>query len=121
MKYELLTGNHGRSEDGANKVYKAGDHIELSPEEAASMGDRVRLISVIQPAADPVVDEDSDDQESPPVPSALIGNVRTVGANVRSFTNVLELMDLHAAESASQNRKGVLSVIESRVEELKEG
>lgn len=41
MKYKLLTGYHGRFEDGKRVRYAPGDVLDLTREERAKLGDRV--------------------------------------------------------------------------------
>lgn len=55
MRYELLTGRHGRYEDGKHVIYGRGDTLILTDGELASLGARVK----------PAQDEEAAVPESP--------------------------------------------------------
>lgn len=45
--YRILGGTYGRVEDGDRKRYKPGDQVELTPQQAARLGDRVQPLAAI--------------------------------------------------------------------------
>jgi hypothetical protein len=116
--YKLLSGKHGRFEAGVPATYAKGDLIELTPEEAEGLGERVKLVG----------------GTSPPAPET-----RVVRALERPTSRALGLTELHwskaaavigkletaaevdaavAEEKAGKGRRGVLDAAEARLREI---
>lgn len=102
MKAILLIGTHGRVEaDGENHVYRQGDTIELNDDQYASLRGRVRIIG--EPDAEP---------------SLLDHNVAAVASAIENINDVSILEELAAEETSGKKRKGVLTAISDRIDEL---
>lgn len=108
MLYKLLRGNHSRPEDGAHRIYRPGQEIELSDAEAARLGDRVRLVETR--AAATAAEE----------PGVLDGNVGAVRARLAAIQDADLLAELYEAESDGKGRVTVLDAIERRINQLEE-
>ena len=109
-QYTLLKGTHGRFEgkkgEGRMVIYKAGDVIDLTDEEAVgTLRDR------IGPVASSALTVGRWD-------AVLEGNVASVVAVVKDLDATTDVASLGAAEEASQGRKGVLRAVKARAAEL---
>lgn len=116
MKHKLLAGSHGRWENGQNVQYKAGDEIDLSPEEVESFGKRVEPVGEATFRTLPA--KASDTQE--PAGSLGLADVNMPGAValVEALDTVEALDAAEAEERAGKDRKGVYDAIEARRAEL---
>jgi len=99
--YKLLSGKHGRFEAGAPRAYAKGDLIELTPEEAEGLGERVKLIGGPPPAAP---------------------ETRVVGALERPTSRALGLAELHWSKAAAVVGKlETVTEVEAAISEEKAG
>lgn len=116
--YRLLTGSHGRFEDGTPVSYRAGQEIELNEAEAANLAGRVELIGpapkvkASRPEPEPeaeIGDFDVSDMHWSKA-AKLIGRLEEPGA----------VRKVRAAEEAGKARKGVLQAADERLAELED-
>lgn len=105
-KYRLLKGSHGRSENGIDVSYVAGQVMDLSHAEATgrSLKGRIELVAG---------DDDSVDLSlmSPKKAASLILKLETMD----------EVVAFQGAEVQGKNRKPVLEAAEKRLQELAAG
>jgi hypothetical protein len=119
MKYRLKTGKHSRFEDGNQMIYRAGDAVELTADEVASLGPtRVEPVG----ATPPPPPAETVPQSSGAMDWSLLGDLHWTGAvkAVREVATVDELARAQEAEVAGKNRRAVLDAIEERLTELSE-
>lgn len=110
----LEVGTHGRWEDGDNHIYKAGDEILLSPDEARALHGRIRIVRNAQAAAPAPAEAEAAETDV----SLLAGNVGQVALAVSQIDDLDTLVALAEAEAEGQDRKGALRAINQRVAEL---
>lgn len=113
MKYRLLTGSHGRWEDGKSVRYVAGDEIDLSPEEVESFGKRVEPVGGVAKAP----------PKPTPEPTQPLGLADLNWSDAAEAVSKLDAEALDAAEAeerAGKDRKRVHEAIEARRAELAE-
>lgn len=125
MRYRLLTGQHGRWEDGQNVVYRKGAEIDLSPEEVESLGPRrvekiagAAKVEPPQVAAEvaPAPETETTVAAGPLGLDAL--HWAKAAAAVSGLATAEWLDAAEAEEKAGKDRKGVLEAIAARRAEL---
>lgn len=120
-RYKLLTGTHGRYEDGINVRYRRDEFIDLTDEEAKSLGGRVQLVSVGVSVGNGGVDSVVPDTVTDTDYSYLSGlSWQDAVKEVESLSNVEQVAAAIMAEESGRNRASVLNAGNRRMTELSE-
>lgn len=121
--YKLVRGGHGRFENGQNVIYRAGDTIQLTDEEAAAFGLRVqRIASEVSSGqqSNPQSKVNAGDQQQQVVDLSSISTLAIPGVVdlLATMQDANDIQSLKKAEETGLNRKGVMDAVERRLMEL---
>lgn len=107
--YRLLRGAHTRFEDKGAITYGLNSLIQLTDDEAAALGNRVRPAPGEKPAPAPT-DWSHLNTKTVPDVIAIVDKLNDVGE--------LESLIAYEASDAGKRRKGVLDAAEERLESI---
>jgi hypothetical protein len=119
--YKLLSGKHGRFEAGVPRAYAKNDLIELTPEEAENLGERVKLIGEPAAAAPAEATEVPPETVEPAAPATLgLAELHwsKAAASIGKLGTAAEVEAAIAEEKAGKGRRGVLDAAEARLREI---
>lgn len=108
--YKLLTGSHGRMENGSNVIYRKGDSIDLTEREARALGSRVRKVDNSGAEGGEVATDWS---------SVASQNVGEVIAIINALDSLEDVEAIRAVESSAQRRKSILTAAETKLRKLR--
>lgn len=115
-KYKLLTGSHGRFEKGQQVVYRKGDVLDLTKEEANYLAARVEKLAEITETPAPT-----------PAKAPAAGSLGLADVNMPDAVDKVSKLDTaealdaaEAEEKSGKDRKGVHEAIDERRAELAE-
>lgn len=103
-QYRLISGSHGRWEEGKQVIYEKGDLIDLTPEEVSGL--RKRVVKIESP---------SELMDWSFVQSQTVPEVLEV---VKGLDDIDSLSALLESEKSGANRIGVRKGVEERIKEL---
>lgn len=128
--YKLLRATHSRFENEELRVYRVGDTIDLTPEEAKSVGDRVVYYPdqtkspKAAPAASTVTgtgNAETDEAADGEFDFVSTETVASLVDIIDSMDSVESLNKMRVVEAANKSRIGVINAIDQRVRDLTGG
>ena len=123
VKARLLRGNHYKTVGGKAQRVEIGTILDLTPNQVATLSDRVQLLSDTQapaaPAVAPQITPEADEINVDEVVDAVLGGtVATISAAVADISESEVLDRLFDAETMDKNRAGVKRAITERQDAL---